>query len=1096
LIEHLGEKILQIPLENPLATELIVVQHPGIQRWISHQLTLKNGISANTRFLFPNELLQIAYKEVIQDYENTWDTDQLQWYLFDLLLSIPNDPEFKLLESYQNINKELKSFQLAAQLSHLFDQYDMFRPEMMEKWEAGKENNWQAGLYRSLPAKVRSKRKYMVQKQFRENLNKIQLPLTKIPERISFFGISYLPPLHLEVLGGLSQLINIHFYHLNPSPLFWGDLFSKKKMIKELTKNPEIPAKDQYFPEANPLLASCGTYGQEFCNSIVNLQIVNEKEMYNDQSLSSNETGKISLLNSIQKDIYYLKDPEIRPKTEKPIVAKDDYSIQFHSCHSPMREIEVLKNALLNMFANDDINPQDVLVMTPDIDHYAPLIQAVFSKDPNEQHYIPYSVTDRVFVKESVVIQYFLKLFEVVQGRFTLIDVFSPMASTAIKDKFQLTDNDLSLIKEWLEAVNVRWGIDGDFRVKKDVPNTYENTWQYGIDRIVTGFGMPGFDHYLLQENTNLQNILPFDHIEGNNAILFGRFLDYFNILSSMAINGENSIYKQRTLNEWHLFFDWVIESLFKDHADWSNEIHLIRESISRLKNIELETDFTRKIAIDGLLDYFQSEFSKILNESGFTGQGVTFAAMKPMRSIPFKIIALIGMNDKVFPRIEKNISFNLSEGRQAGDRSVKGEDRYLFLETLISARQTLYLSYIGQSIKDNSTLAPSTLVSELLDYIQTGYLSKTELKRIVFDHPLQAFSPRNFSEQEGFSSFSAQNLTAANVLDDSEKEMRFDFDPGLPPVGEDYKNVSIKNLVNFFDNPIKFLLNHRLKIRLDDEKEDLEENEPFDFDYLSKYSAEGDILNSINHSISRDLIKKITKSQGLLPHALPGDRLFNNTYEALAEFHSEIKSYIDQPSKDPYPFEIHIGEFTLTGIINTALENQLVRYRQSRVKVKDRIRSWLEHLVINKSQPEDYPRESILIGKEGKTGKVEIYRTEAIDNPEIYLKQLLEIYFSGLSQPLAFFPRSADKYMQEYLKALTKIKEDGEDNKARQTGRTKAIGTWNSNDHVTGESEDVYYQQCYGRKSLFEDTDFENNILKILKPVFERQISVEGKND
>ncbi|MBT4287033.1 MAG: exodeoxyribonuclease V subunit gamma [Deltaproteobacteria bacterium] len=1089
LIEHLGEKVLQMPLVNPLATELIVVQHPGIQRWISHQLTLKNGISANTRFLFPNELLQMAYKEVIPDYKNIWDTDQLQWYLFDQLLSIPDEPEFKLLKGYQDINKELKSFQLAAQLSHLFDQYDMFRPGIMEAWEDGEDNVWQAKLYRSLPIEVRSKRKYMVQEQFKDNLNKIQMPLIKIPERISFFGISYLPPLHLDVLAGLSRLIDIHFYHLNPSPLFWGDLFSEKRMMKELLKKSETPTHDQYFPEANSLLASWGEYGQEFCNSLINLRIVNEKEMFNNQDSSLNESERITLLSSIQKDIFYLKNPENNSETEKILIAEDDYSIQFHSCHSPMREIEVLKDALLKIFSNDDINPENVLVMTPDIDHYAPLIQAVFPKDPNEKNYIPYSITDRVFVKESVVIQYFLKLFEVVQGRFTLIDIFSLMASRAIKEKFQLTDNDLNLIKEWLEAVNVRWGIDGEFREKKGVPNTYENTWQYGIDRIVTGFGMPGLDHHLLRENSSRHDILPFDHIEGNNAILFGRFLDYFNILSSMAINGENSIYQQRTLNEWNLYFDWVIESLFKDQADWTNEIHLIRESISRLKNIEIETNFTPKIGIDGLLDFFQSEFNKILNESGFTGQGVTFAAMKPMRSVPFKIIALIGMNDKAFPRIEKNISFNLSGKSKKGDRSVKGEDRYLFLETLISARQTLYLSYIGQSIKDNSLLAPSTLLLELLDYIQTGYLDKSQLKRIVINHPLQAFSPRNFSKQEGFTSFSDQNLAAAGMLKKPNKETRSDFDLKLPVADETFKTISIQQLVNFFDNPIKFLLNHCLKIRLDGEKEAQDENEPFNFDFLSKYSVEGDILNSLNHSIPKGITKRITKSQGLLPHALPGERLFDNTYEELAVFREEIKDYIDQQSNDLYPFEITIDEFTLTGTINTALENHLVRYRHSSVKVKDRMRNWLEHLVINFLKPSGYPTESILIGKESKTGNVEIYHTEPIDNPEIYLKQLLGIYFSGLSQPLAFFPRSADKYMKKYQSTLLKKDEDA----ALQAGRGSASAIWNGRPGYPGESANGYFQLCFSRKSLFEETDFESNIRTVLFPIYKHQHEVEG---
>lgn len=1092
LIDHLGQQVLKTPLKDPLTTELIVVQHQGIQRWISHQITRQLGILANTRFLFPNELIQIVFKAFITGYKNTWDTDQLQWYLFDRLLSIPDDPEFKLLKGYQNINKELKSFQLAAQLSQLFDQYDMFRPDMMEKWELGKEKTWQAKLYESLPDEVREKRKYKTQMLFKENLDKTEQPLDNIPERISFFGISYLPPLHLDVLEGLSKLVDIHFYHLNPTPYFWGDLYSQKSIIKESLKRPDTPLKDQHFLESNPLLASWGGYGQEFCNALVDLQITNQAEMFIDRGQSSNKEAPVSLLGRIQRDIFELVSPERNFEKESSVIAEDDYSIQFHSCHSPMREVEVLNDFMLTLFSETSINPEDVLVMTPDIDHYAPLIQAAFPKDPKIKHYIPYSITDRVFVKESVIIQYFLKLFEVVQGRFTLVDVFSLMASRAVKDKFQLTDADLALIKEWLETMNVRWGINESFRDQKGVPPTYENTWQYGIDRILTGFGMPGLNHHLMQENTTDQYVLPFDHIEGNNALLFGRFLDYFDILSSMATPGEYSIYNQRTLNEWTTYFEWLIEALFKEQTEWANEIRLLREAISRLKKIETATTFTRKISIDGLLDFFQTEFNKILNESGFTGQGVTFAAMKPMRSVPFKVIALIGMNDKAFPRIEKTISFDLSGDPRKGDRSVKGEDRYLFLETLISTRNTLYISYIGQSIKDNTALPPSTLISELQDFIKTVYLTKEQMGRIVFNHPLQAFNPRNFSTQVGFSSFSHQNLAAAKVLDNLKKVTRVDFNVGLPAADETFKTISIKNLVDFFNNPIKFLLNQRLKIRLEGDKEAQEENEPFKFDFLSKYAVEGDILNSLNHSLPKGITKRITKSQGLLPHALPGERLFDNTYDELTLFQNEIKDYIDQSPKDPYSFEEPIGDFTLTGTINTALENELVRYRHSRVKTKDRITSWLEHLVINWLKPEGYPTESILIGKEAKTGTVEIFKTASIEAPEIYLKQLLEIYFTGLSEPLAFFPRMADKYMQAYQTKMNGKKPD--EVAACGAGRKKAMGAWDSNDYTTGESEDVYFQLCYERKTLFEETDLEDNIHKILKPVYDHQFAVKGK--
>lgn len=1085
LINYLACHVLAVPLKDPLATELIVVQHQGIQRWVSLEITHKLGILANTRFLFPNELTQIVFEAIVPGYRDTWNTEQLQWLLFEQLLRIPEDPEFNLLKGFQSTNKELRSFQLAMQLADLLDQYDMFRPEMIEKWDRGEDNRWQAKLYRSLPTEVRDRRKSRILKLFCENLDKVVQSLINIPDRISFFGISYLPPLHLEIIKGLSQLIDIHFFFLNPSPWHWGYLHPKKRIIKESLKQQKRIKEDLHYEEGNALLASWGTYGQEFFNLLYDLDLCEEVDKFIKEDFPHEKTEQAPLLSRIQQDIFELANPERDSENNHFNFLKTDNSLQVHSCHSPMREVEVLQASLLMMFSKEDIKPEDVLVMTPDIDHYAPLIQSVFPGDAKEKNYIPYSITDRVFIKESVVIQYFLKLFEVAQSRFSISNVFSLMASKAIRDKFQLSDTDLNLVQEWLESVNVRWGINAEFRKDKGVPATYENTWEYGIDRILTGFGIPGQEQHLVQENTSSHLILPFDNIEGNNALIFGRFLDYYDFLSSLAAIGKESIFNQRTLTQWSALFEESIQFLFKDHPDWSEELQILKQSFEQLIKIEKVDGFTETIGIDVLLDFFQTKFNGILNERGYLGRGVTFAAMKPMRSVPFKVIALIGMNDKSFPRTDQPLSFDLAGSPVRGDRSVKGEDRYMFLETLISARKKLYLSYIGQSIKDNSTLSPSTLISELLDYIEQAYLTKEDIKNhVMINHPLQAFNPRNFLDDTSLFSFSNQNLDAAKTLLNTKKQLRSDFTLDLPDPEKSFKEMTIKNLTSFFDNPSKFILYHRLKIYLEDEKEEQLENEPFDLDFLAKYTVEGDILNSLIYSKPKKTIKQIIKSKGMLPHALAGERLFDDLYEDLSDFRQEIEPYLNQAMLDPVPYQLNIGHFVLSGTIQTAGNKHLVRFRQARVKVKDRIRSWLEHLVINCVKPEGYPLESVLIGKDSKNNKVEVFKMTPVKNPENQLKEILDIYYSGLSQGLAFFPRSADAYMKVYQKSAA-----DDEQAARENARKEAAKMWDGNPNMKGESENAYFQLCFGRQSLFADTDFEANCLNILKPIYENQL-------
>jgi exodeoxyribonuclease V gamma subunit len=145
----------------------------------------------------------------------------------------------------------------------------------------------------------------------------------------------------------------------------------------------------------------------------------------------------------------------------------------------------------------------------------------------------------------------------------------------------------------------------------------------------------------------------------------------------------------------------------------------------------------------------------------GFISSGVTFCAMLPMRSIPFKVVCLVGMNMDAFPRESKILGFDLmAKNPRIGDRSRRNDDKYLFLEALISARNKLYISYVGQSIRDNTRISPSVLVSELIDYIKEGFgLSEDE---IVTFHRLQAFSSEYFNTDSKLFSYSNENFAAS----------------------------------------------------------------------------------------------------------------------------------------------------------------------------------------------------------------------------------------------------------------------------------------------------------------------------------------------
>lgn len=487
------------------------------------------------------------------------------------------------------------------------------------------------------------------------------------------------------------------------------------------------------------------------------------------------------------------------------------------------------------------------------------------------------------------------------------------------------------------------------------------------------------------------------------------------------------------------------------------------------------------------ITSYLEKEFSAVSQKKGFLGYGVTFCSMKPMRSVPFKVICMMGMNDKAFPRVDRQVSFDLSADLpKLGDRSAKMEDRYLFLETLISAREKLYISYIGQSIKDNSPLAPSTLVTELVRYLEQGYLPQTEIKQLLIKHPLQAFNPTYFNEKEPqLFSYSGENQQATIELSQAEKRKKLKQHLTLPEPDSSFYTLSIEDLVRFFENPTRFIYTKRLNVFFDNQSDIPEENEPFSLGHLEQYLIQDEILDGFIHQQDHQHTQKLIKAKGILPHDLPGELTYRNVFQTTDNFFHQIQEYLAEPLLKPYVYDLTIGKFRLSGEIRSARQNGLLNVRPSGVKTKDRLKSWLEHLVINLTRPEGYPLNSILIGFHKKESISEVYQTAPLSSPRSFLEPLLLLYEKGLQSPLPFFPRGAASFMSAYLKG----KADDEEDVKLKKAATAAFKILDSGFQGPGEIENnPYFYHYFQGQNIIEETDFPRLTQKILQPVFEHQ--------
>ena len=362
-----------MPLSSALATETIVVQSRGMERWIALEISRRHGIFANCSFPFPNAFLQQLFSSVMANIppKSPFDADILTVRLMQRLPDVIHQEGFRDLERYlRNDGKGIKLFQLAAKIAAAFDQYLVFRPEMISAWEDGRGDHWQARLWRILAEESGFLHRTRLRERFFERIGGLD-ETSGLPERVCIFGISYLPRFHLSVLAALAQVIPVHLFLMNPCEDYWGDIVSDResRRIEDRYQAREQDTHWLHLERGNSLLASMGVLGRDFLNAIVAFEC-EYLEFFEEIP------GKKTLLSAIQSDILHLitRQPSEGSGPDLP-----DPSLQIHACHSPMREIEVLHDQLLSMFDEDPaLEPQDILVMTPDIELHAPFVRAIF----------------------------------------------------------------------------------------------------------------------------------------------------------------------------------------------------------------------------------------------------------------------------------------------------------------------------------------------------------------------------------------------------------------------------------------------------------------------------------------------------------------------------------------------------------------------------------------------------------------------------------------------------------------------------------------------------------------------------------------------
>jgi exodeoxyribonuclease V gamma subunit len=1075
------ERVVRAPRPapcTPLSRETIVVQSKGMQRWLSMELASRIGVWANCEFPFPNKVVQDIFAAVLPDSPPEaycFDPEVMTWKLMGLLQDFIGRPGFGEITGYLADDADgLKRLQLAQRIADTFDKYTVFRPEMVLEWESGHDRQWQAELWRALCADLPQKHRGRLLQEFRAAVGKASLSHLG---RISVIGIPTLPPFHLEVLARVSRQIDVNLFLLNPCREYWGEIVSERELAR-LEKGGKGP--EEWYETGNPLLASWGKLGREFFESII------DDCGDCDRRDTFGEIPGDSLLHMVQRDILELYDAGSEPRQ----VAADDVTLQVHSCHSPMREVEILHDTLLALFAEDTtLAPRDVLVMTPEIEKYAPYISAVFGTPSHAAERIPYSIADRSLKSEGEAARALLAILRMCGGRYGVASVLDVLEHPPVARRFSLTADDLETVRDWLRGANIRWGIDAAQRAGEGLPAFHENSWEAGLDRLLLGYAVNG-------EGRNFFNgILPFDDMEGSAPVVLGRFLSFCRKL----FDDTRALARLRGTAEWvdairAILDGFILDGFILADQEGEREVLSLVELAGKLGECGSQSGFCGEVGIEVVRYWLEERLGKSERGFGFLTGGVTFCAMLPMRSIPFPVVALIGMDDGAFPRRNRPQGFDLmAQSPRRGDRSARDEDRYLFLEALLSTRKRLHISYLGQNIKDNSEMPPSVLVSELLDYLDKGYLTEDGTPcGEVLRHPLQPFSPRYFrakAKDKGTGTCGASPLGRDEKLfsysEENYKGALAKLKPPCPPppficaplpAWDEGETVTLKALTDFFCSPAKEFLRRRLGIKVEQGVEPLEECEPFALPALVKYKLEQEIVAAVLRGEELDAPLAVARGRGELPPGECGAAVFDSLSGPAKDFGEKV---LEAAAGDPLPpldVDLKLSGGRIIGRIDSLRSDRLVLYRYTKIKAKDLLRIWINHLALNCAEAEGYPRHSMFLASDSTVNLPPVEESREL------LDRLLELYREGMRHPLRFFPETSLEYAKK-----------ARDPKKAAKALFDARGKWHGSDFFPGEGKEQHCRRCFGDDEPLDDLFIETAVA-IWEPLLGCQVVGKAK--
>ena len=1118
------------PGGSPFDREQIVVPSVAVHRRIELSAADRFGVCANVEFSYLAEWLwrQIGRFVPIAPV-SPFKTPVLTWRVFQLLDDNKLVADHPRLASYLKSADATMRYDLATRIAALFDQYLTYRTDWLMAWQdrrhvmtvdvadeqrqSEQDERWQAAFWRRIAADIGTGRQHPSVAFFdamaaigRESKRASERDQTapdgrsqtapggrsqtapggrsqsapggerhaadegdtratniraKLPATAHVFCLPATPPLYLNILRELGRWIDVHLYVLNPSREYWFEIVDPKRLSYL-----KITAAAQHHEVGNRLLASWGKQTRAHVDLLFDGGIDDDGVGGADIDDDFVPSGNNSLLGRVQDAILDLIDPA--PGSLD--VDASDRSIEVHVCHSLTRQLEVLHDQLLAILAGPNPpRPSEIVVLTPNLEDAAPLIEAVFGTAPRPRQ-IPFAITGRPSSSQNAAARALLAILAVATSRFHASAVFDLLQQPIVARRFAIDTDDRDTIHRWIRQSGIRWGLDAGQRTALELPGVLHHTFDDGLDRLFMGYALPS------AIALPLNGRLPAGGAEGSGALALGSFENFIDQLEWLRIQ----LSRPRSADDWRKVLDGVIETFLQPIDD---EVDDVREAANTIRELHqnMMLGGTRDSGGGGGVIAFEvvlAALREALDEAargGVPTGAVTFSSMASLRNLPFRHVCVIGLDDGVFPSAARPDEFDLmAVAPRRGDRQRRSDERNLFLDVVLAAREKLYLSYTGRSVRDNAPLPPSVVVAELIDYLATASAvapvtpSSIDVarKRLIVEHPLQPFSPSYFDpatdvRRRSFNDEYRAALSARFEASDrdaeadgvtgtlsvpgssnpgfapspEDEEIAADtqaafFPAALPDAGTEFRAVTLQQLERFFRNPSAYLLKERLGVDLPETEQVLADDEPFVAGWLDRTALAKRLLprlldgdGAVNNADSVDGadgddnvdIAALAHAGVEYPQGRLGDVELRTELTRLEEFAARVRKDTKEdcltPISETLTFDIEGEAWTLTGGFSDLRPSGLIRNHYDDVRPYEYLSGWLAHLFLNAIAPDGVTPRTRWHSRDGD------YVLKPSPDARERLLDLMRLYRKGLHKPLHFYPKSSWTLVTENFK-------------------------------------------------------------------------------